>query len=296
MPDLECRQQLGAELRRVREAAGARTRALEPDFSRGYLSQVERAQKMPSSDLIETYIRKFHGDPETLRTLHDRAVDESRRNIREQQRRTHPISLDLDATADDPFSPPAIKRRYSIEAKDASYFFNDRGIIEEVQLRYTIRAREPKTRLFYEGFRYRSEQRRGVLTIETGKGCQLARVKEGYDGAVKAFLLLDKELGPMDSEPYNFTFRIIVNSSVRAEPILFYMLGSATTRRYSLCAQFRTPSLPAQIWWFAVEGTTEAMMNEDAECIFPPDLNGHYSKEFSPLINGRCYGFGWLWL
>ena len=131
--------------------------------------------------------------------------------------------------------------------------------------------------------------------MEAGQGCQIERVTESHNGAVRLVIALDRDLEPQDPEPYVFSYRVLVHSSMRTHPYLLHQPGSANVLRYTVRAQFRPPGLPQRIWWFAAETEAEAEYAPDGECIFKPDPAGYYVKSFNKLFNGWCYGLSWHW-
>lgn len=294
-PTLEARRRLGDELRQVRLAVRASTRQV-PGWTTGHISSVETGRTQPSLDLIKTYVRAFGGDEVTLHALFDAAVAETAENnrFRNAQRPGHYPTSEPDEASGLP-SPSTIRRSCVVETDDTTYSFNSKGIVEEVRVAHTIRARPPQVRFFYASHDYMADPRRGVLAVEAGSGCQLEKVEESGNGSIRIYLSLSKVVDPEDREPHAFSYRVLVSSSVRTLPMLCRQPGSATVVHYTVRAQFRPPALPTEIWWFASETYAEAGSSQSDEHVFERDTTGYYFKDFYKLVNGWNYGLCWQW-
>lgn len=292
--DLECRQRLGEELRQARLAAGAKTRQVPP-FSTGHISHVENGKTQPSRDLIEVYVRTFGGDRARLYALFEAALAESQRLKSAQRLKTRTGVFSACASPENFYNPSAVRRSCIVEGDDTTYTFDARGIVEEVRVSHLIRARAPNVRLFYANHSYTADRRPGVLKVEAGHGCHIELVEESSNGSLRVYFALDREINPDDSEPYPFSYRVLVSSSVRTDPILCHQPGPAAVLHYAVRAQFRPPMLPLQVWWFATETYAEGESNGRDGYFFELDPSGYYFKNFYKLVNGWNYGLGWQW-
>ena len=115
----EARHRLGAELRRIRVAAGKTQRDIHGPTGSGHASNVENGHTQPSWDFIEKYLA-CGGEAQYLRSLYELARAESDEQRTEQRRGSQPGS----------FSPPRapqevaglgfsdIRRHYLVERRE----------------------------------------------------------------------------------------------------------------------------------------------------------------------------------
>lgn len=288
------RARLGAELRRIRKAAGKSQRDISGPKGSGHASNVENGHTQPSWDFIEKYLR-YGGDQRHLRSLFELSRAESEDHRTEQRRGSQPR----------PFRPPPapqeigrlghedIRRHYVVQAREERYTFNSQGIVTTLSCQCSIRATSPGTVLFCSAHSYDADQRPGVLKVEAGDGCTLEHVENYPTGSVRAYFRFGRRLDPDDAEPYHCSYRVLVDTTVRTRPILLSHPGPGT-KLFTLDAQFSEPLLPRRIWWFAVDNELSATIPGDGYQL-RTSRDGHYRRTFEVLVHGWCYGFSWQW-
>ena len=290
----EARRRLGAELRRIRVAAAKTQRDVHGPTGSGHASNVENGRTPPSWDFIEKYL-PYGGDARYLRSLYELARAESEEHKTEQRRagETGPPG---------PGSAPQelaglgfaeIRRHYVVQGRQERYTFDAGGVVSSLECTSMLRATSPAVVLFCSAHSYDADQRPDLLTVEAVAGCAVEHIDRHPTGSVRAYFRLDRRLEPEDAEPHGCTFRVKINSSARARPILLAHPGPGT-RSYTLQAQFTEPSVPRRIWWFATENELSAIMPSDGYELAAAS-DGRYRKAFDTIVPGWCYGFAWQW-
>jgi hypothetical protein len=303
---------LGRALREVRKRAEVSTRQVPKNgpagsyYSSGHISLVESGATAPSPELIEVYLTFLAradregdaaggaGASTELRQLYDQmqaATREAGRLRRqgggEGAASRPPQHMDEVGTRHD------VQQHYVAPSTEAHYRFGPTGAIRAVVCTVTLRARTPGVRLYYSGFSYPADQRRGVLKAAARAGATLAAAQESPSGALGAYLQLDRELSPDDPEPYTVVFAIGVNSQQRAIPRLGYF-AAAGTDQMILQTTFEAPAQPDSVWWFAVPDVVDAETTPRSQDV-PRSPEGQHERRFERLVPGWCYGFGWDW-
>jgi hypothetical protein len=304
----EAHTQLGAALRATRERAGISTRAVEkirtatpPErapapqyFSSGHISSVEAGLTAPSPELIEAYGALPGSDPGQLRSLHERMVDSTRAAARRRRQ----------GDTAKPGSPPPrsmeevgdrhdVQRHYVVVATEAEYRFGPTGAIREVKVTVALRATTDGVGMYYTGFNYPADQRRGVLRAEAGTGAELLAAQESPSGALGCYFQLGRTLSPEDRDAYRLSFGLSVHSEARAVPCLAYF-PTRGGERLQLRSSFDPAARPEALWWFSVPDLV------DAEHPVPgrelsDDPAASFARSFDRLVPGWCYGVAWTW-
>lgn len=298
-PLSDAHRRLGQALQRAREARGLSTRKIprpnpqHPYFSSGHISLVENGYTPPSPELIEAYI-SLTGNGTELRSLHEQMLAASQELGRRRRQGVDRASETVPPQRiENVTSREDVQRHYIVETNDAHYTFDGEGAIEDVRCDITLRAKTPNTGLYYAGHTYAADRRPGALRVESGTGATLAATKESDTGALQSYFILDRSLSPDEPDPYTLSFRVVVNSAVRARPSLTYQ-SWAGAQQMVLRAQFREPALPRRIWWFAVPYIIDAERPEPG-CELPVDSSGYYFRTFANLVPRWFYGFAWVW-
>lgn len=290
----EARRRLGAELRRIRRAAGRTQRDIHGPTGSGHASNVENGRTQPSWDFIEKYL-VYGGDVRHLRSLYELARAESDEHKTEQRRGSLPGS----------FSPARapqeigglgyadIRRHYLILEREERYAYDGDGVVSSTMVISALRATSPGVVLFCSTHSYEADERPDLLAVEAVAGCAVERVDRHPNGSVRAYFRLDRQLDPEDAQPHDCRYVVNVNSSVRARPILLALPGPGT-RSYTLEATFTEPALPRRLRWFASENELSAIMPGDGYELAEISA-GRYRKSFDAIVPGWCYGFVWEW-
>lgn len=292
-PITDAHVRLGAELRRVREAASVNTRSIS-GFSAGHISSVENGYVAPSEALIETYVRLFGGGRE-IYALYEQMRQASDRRKRQQRiasRSEQNTALEPPQNLEEVSSPDDITKHYVTEAHEAHFLFSSTGSILQMRVRVWLRARTAGARLYYAGAYYDAETGTGILRAEALEGASLLAQEENNAGAIKAFFELDRTLDPDDTTPHIVTYVVHVQSDKRAQPQLVYYARPGTVR-LDLRAAFNSTMQPKQLWTFGEPNMVNIRHRPEDE--LQPDHDFNFSYEFSPTIPGWCYGFSWLW-
>lgn len=288
------RRRLGAELKRIRTAAGKTQRDIHGPTGSGHASNVENGHTQPSWDFIEKYL-PYGGDARYLRSLYELSRAESNDLKTEQRRGSLPGSFSR---------PPApqeiadlgyddIRRHYIVQAREERYTFDADGVVSSLLCFSHLRAVSPAVVLFYSAHSYDADQRPDLMTVQARDGCTVEHVDRHPTGSVRAYFRLARPLYPDDAEPFECSFTVGINSSVRTRPILLANPGHGT-QSFTLEAQFTEPSTPTRIWWCATESEVSAVMPGDTYELAALS-NGRYRKTFDAIVPGWCYGFAWQW-
>jgi hypothetical protein len=121
----------------------------------------------------------------------------------------------------------------------------------------------------------------------------VADLRESETGAVAVYFELDRELNPGDSEPMSASFRVLINSQVRALPRLRFFADSGT-ERLTVAAEFPPPVNPTALWWFAAADPIDAEYRAHGREVAPVG-GGRYVRTFNDLVPTWCYGLAWTW-
>lgn len=171
--------------------------------------------------------------------------------------------------------------------------YDHRGVPDEFRTVIKIKAKVPDLDRYYFGYGCHGDNRRGVVTLEPGFGCQLGEFRESNLGVHDGYFLLDKELSPDDAEPYTFSFRAQYHTDrVWADkPIISQ--PKTETRLKIMHLQFTPPALPSKVWWYDVATAVEIANDQPESHVLPYDPGGYYYHELHQLVIGRVYGMDW---
>lgn len=291
----QLRVRLGQVLREARQRAGLNTRQMK-GFTSGHISPVERGQATFSDALIQAYIG-IGADRRLVYSLVNR-IREASRAVQQAKRRHGQLPPTPTPSASEQLTgdviPDDIRRHYSIEMYDVYMRFDARGAVRQVRTNVSIRATSRGVRFYYAGHAGQGERRRGTLRFEAERGARLDKVVERETGAVDAYFRLDRELGPVDAEPYGLAYIVHVNSKVREDPEIIYVARTGSLQ-HTLRVQFVKPAVPEKIWWVGVPNESSVTVYPDPACLLPAEETGYYSYHFDRLQPGWLYGFCWIW-
>ncbi|WP_156184699.1 helix-turn-helix domain-containing protein [Allosalinactinospora lopnorensis] len=288
-------RELGGLLRRARVSAGATTRDVAL-YSSGHISNVENGHVMPSPELVYYYVKEFGCDGRLAREALGkarRASEERRRTQRLVQRNQGLRGGAYQVTPDSPAGE--IREGYEVRESEAYYRIDERGVITEVDVIRMIAAVQPGVTLIAVAHNYHRDTGTGVLSIEPGVGCRLAKLRETGFGYLSAVFRMDRELNPGDGELYSLCYRVRVRSSIPARPLLRYRARTGNAR-YALRVLFTPPTLPQEVWWFSERDVfaTEAPAPPQSDRIFPANPSGFYFRDFK-RIDDLHSGIAWRW-
>lgn len=304
----EAHAHLGASLRATRERAGVSTRAVaktrraaavEPPsapayYSSGHISSVEAGATAPSPELIEAYAALPGSDAGQLRSLHERMLTATRAAARRRREGGEPQSEAIPPRSmEEVGDRHDVQRHYVVVATEAEYRFGPTGAVREVEVTVAVRATVPGVRMYYTGFNYPADQRRGVLRAEATAGAELLSVQESPSGAVGCYFRLERELSPEDRDAYRLSFHLAVRSDARAVPCLAYF-PTRGGERLQLRATFDAAARPKAVWWFSVPDLVDAEHPAPGREV-PDDAAGSFGSSFDRLVPGWCYGVAWTW-
>jgi len=293
----QARERLGAALRRARGAAGVSTRQVPKGrsgtfYTSSHISLVESGSTAPSLELVNEYVA-FGGDSAELRALYQQA--EAAVAAADRRRRQGMDARDVrppreGAAVND---RDEVRQHYVVVANEVRYLFDPDATIREVDCVTRLRAKTPGVRLYAAGYSYPADKRPGVLLIEPLEGATLDHLRESETGMITAYLKLSRDIDPSDPEPFTFSFRLHVDSAVRAEPRLRYF-ADVGIERLALGAQFPPEAEPKDLWWFGASDPVEAENRRPGRDL-AHDGEGRYERIFNELVPTWCYGFAWSW-
>ena len=292
-PKSEAHARLGAQLRELRKARGLSQRALAAGvFSDSHLANVENGLVTPSTALLEHYIAKCGGDYSLLDLMlaDVLAHREHQRRERRASERGEPI-----AQADGQlYERPDPYRLYRLASIETYTTYDYHGIPTDFRAHIAIRAKVPGLNRYYFGIGCHGDYRRGAMELLAGEGCHIGEFHESDKGVHNGYFELDRELSPEDAAPYEFSFAAKYHTHMRVDQPLVSQ-PKTETARYLVQVQFTPPSLPAKVWWYDVATAVEVEDDQPEDQTMPTSLSGYYRHEFTRLVIGRVYGFGWRW-
>lgn len=292
-PKSEAHARLGVTLRELRKARGLSQRALaNGEFSDGHLANVENGLTTPSTALLEHYVAHCGGDYGLLELMlaDVLAHKEHQRRERRASERGEPITQANGQLYDRP-DPYRLYRLASIETH-MTYDYH--GIPTDFRAHLAMRAKVPGLNRYYFGIGCHGDYRRGVLELLPGEGCRVGEFHESEMGVHNGYFELDRELSPDDPAPYEFSFSAKYHTHKRVDQPLVSQ-PKTETARYVVQLQFTQPSLPAKVWWYDVATAVEVEDDQPEVQTLTNSPSGYYRHEFTRLVIGRVYGFGWRW-
>jgi hypothetical protein len=262
-------------------------------YSSAHISLAEAGKAAASPELIAAYVR-IGGDAAELRSLHQLAEAATRAAGRQRRQGggPDPDSVRPPQEAKSVVDYEEVRAHYVVVAQEIHYRFNPAGAIADSRCVIRLRAKAPGVRLYYQGFTYPTDQRRGVLTVEPLAGLTVDDVRESDTGMIATYFKLDRDLGPDEADPYTVAYRIRVDSPVRATPRLRYFAAPGI-ERLVLKAEFPPEADPAVIWWFGARDIVEAEHRVPGRELQPSPSG--YERTFDDFVPSWCYGFAWNW-
>jgi transcriptional regulator with XRE-family HTH domain len=280
---IEDRAALGAELKRIRAAAGLTTRQVE-GFSSGHLSNVETGRVLPSEKLLRTYA-SLGGRYAHLSGLLAKAKTRRPANGGDED--------GLGVKLADPHTDPYVLRSgYFVESIDDSFYIGpSREPVRNLH-RATIRPTHPAARYFPFRHSYEQDPRPGVCNIRPAAGCTIAHLEESHNGTIYAVLEFDPALA--DELGRNTLSWIITLAS--DVPVATRMESGTRTRIPQAIqrVQFTEPALPARVWRYRGFDAQIAGMNPTPDNELPLNPADLYVHE---LVNAHeeWWGLAWAW-
>jgi hypothetical protein len=297
----EAHVRLGQALRAARVAAGISTRLVPKDpsgqthYSSGHISLVESGATPPSPELIDSYLAMASQDGGTadeVRMLYEQ-MQVATRDAGRRRRGAPAPATRPPRGMDEVGSRHDVQQHYLVSTTEAHYRFGPTGAIRAVLCTVLLQAKSPGVRMYYTGFSYPADPRRGVLQFRARSGATLVESQESSSGAVGTYFRLDRELSPDDPAPHTLVFEVEVDSPARATPRLGYFAASGTDRMV-LRAGFDAAAEPASLWWFAVADIIDIEYPRPDQAV-DRDPDGAFGRRFERLVPGWCYGFAWDW-
>ncbi len=289
----ELRRRLGAELRRVRVQAGKTTREMG-GFSSTHVSLGENGKASVSEDFIAEYVR-IGGDRVRLLSMLDdvkRASDQERRRKR-QKESTQAATIDpRTLTPDSDFHE--LRRLYQSEELDDHYLIGPNKAVLRATHIVRVRPLTPYSRYYVCSYGSAERGSKGVLTLQPGQGCELARLTETEKGTLH-FVLDFNPTGGDVTNLCEFTFAIDFHADepMIRKPILRNSTRSGI-RRVVKRVQFTEPALPSRIWWFQDIELLETEDEPRPGRILPLNPSNFYFRDFTDLVD-EYVGLGWDW-
>jgi hypothetical protein len=282
---------LGQQLRQYRRRAGATTRGVQ-GYTTGHISNVENGHVTPSRELVELYIQRFDADRGRVLDAFARmraGTEQRRRDKRLVDR--PPVEAVPVITEDSDFAE--IRSGYQIREYEAYYSLDQAGVIRKVHAIRKIRANYPGISLSSARFNYPADSRAGVVSIQAGHGCTLARSESTNTGYTSAVLRLSREINPADEHAHWMSFITTVDSDVIALPVISYYARSMVTR-YSIRLFFAESFQPQRIWRFRGmdRAVADARPRENQMLGYNPA--GFYHWDFHNL-HAEYVGIAWSW-
>jgi transcriptional regulator with XRE-family HTH domain len=279
----EDRIALGAELKRIRQAAGLTTRQVV-GVSSGHISNVETGRVLPSEKLLRIYA-SLGGRYAHLSGLLAKAKRPTTTGSRDD--------AELGAKLADLLTDPYLLRGgYFLESIEDSYYIGPNREPQRNVHRAAIRPTNPSTRYFPFRHSYEQDPRPGVCTITPADGCSIAHLEESDTGTIYAVLEFDPdqadELGRC-----TLSWIITLTSDV---PVQTRMESGTRTRIPQAIQriQFTPPALPAKVWRYRGFDAQIAGMNPKPDNTLELNPAHLYVHE---LINAHqeWWGLAWAW-
>jgi len=293
-PKSELHEQLGNELRLLREARGLTQRRLAQLVglnSGGHVSNIEGGHEAPSQESLAKWVQVCGGQIGPLYMMLQQIHEAVETKKQAQRAANKPAPL---VTAQDFYEPPDPGALYYIVTSDMRFTLDERGFGKESRVALSIRAKVPGVDRFFTAWGYNGSTERGVVRPTSGFGCSVGEFSETDEGVIQGYFKLDRILDPSDPQPYEFSFRMVFNPTTRAVPPSTAQFRS-DTQRHSVAIQFTPPALPVEVWWFDVATAVEVELDPPPERVFPDDPGGYYYKEFVRPRVGRLYGIDYRW-
>jgi hypothetical protein len=279
---------LGAELRRIREAAGKKTHEIPQgkghSYTRGHVSNVEGGYTAPSEEFIRAYVG-FGGRYDELMTLLDRA----KRPQRSSEDEMDVVELQL---LDPRSNPYTLRRGYAVDLQEDIAHLDGNGV--PVKNLYTAVVRPLSSNAKYFIFRYGHEEdkRRGVASVLAGSGCSIALLEEDDFGTI--YVVLEFEPSKADDlGRCRLSWSIEVDSVVPTRP--FDAVHTKSRMGHIIKrVQFTAPALPERVSWFRDVDPFAAQLDPSSEQLLELNPQNFYVHEFFNVENEAC-GLAWRW-
>ena len=280
---------LGQLLRATR--INAKKTMREVGYSSGHISNVENGRVVPSVELIDVYIG-MGGDPGQLRAALSEVKDEI-----EARRRNHRGKSPVNAacskkiTLESPVDE--IASSYRTNCAEHFYRVDERGVIRESTAIVTVTPHQ-RDAIFYSCYQdYISDQRPGVLRVEGGMGCEVAKIEQGQGSLIVLYLDRSKAMTCDGSNSFTFSYKVTVGSNVRAAPLLRWG-ATRDCDRYSVRVQFSPACLPKNIRWFRGMRRDEHKLPPQSNQFLPDSPSGFYFWDFHDMRHENS-GLAWEW-
>ncbi|MFJ4713311.1 helix-turn-helix domain-containing protein [Streptomyces sp. NPDC088785] len=288
-PQGEARARLGGLMRAARQKAGRTTREVV-GYSSGHISNVENGRVVPSAELIGIYV-EMGGDPRKLHAVFSEVKEESEARKRSLRGKAPVESgasrrITLDSSADE------IAKSYRTDRVEHFYQFNELGVIDDFFAVVTVTPLQDGA-IYYSFYQdYYADQRSGVLTVEAGMGCEIAKIEQGQGSLILPVLDYSKGIRG-DEGSLTFSYKVSVDSDVRTMPLLKWT-ATRDCSRFSIRVQFSRSCLPKRIRQFRGIRSNEHKFPPQPEHFLPDSANGFYFWDFCGMRNENC-GFAWDW-
>jgi hypothetical protein len=287
-PRSDARARLGYLLRATRQKAGKTMR--EVGYSSGHISNVENGRVVPSPDLIDVYI-EMGGDSGRLHAALSEVKEESEARKRNHRGKApakddsrRPITLE---------SPvDEIASSYRTDYVEHFYRFNEHGIINEFTAIVTVTPLQGDA-IYYTFYQdYYADQRPGVLHVEAGMGCKVAKIEQGAGSLIVPYLNYSEGVKGGENS-VTFSYKVSVESDVRTMPLLKWT-ATRDCGRYSIRAQFAPSCPPKNLRHFRGMRSNEYKFPPRSEQFLPGSSNGFYFCDFYVMQHENC-GLAWDW-
>lgn len=282
-------RRLGGALKQLRVRRGKSLEGLrvmertpEKQFSKGYLSNVERGvAPRPSLDVLAFYVRYLGGNYEELRFLRDALP---RVHARKHEKYSPDENADL-LLAKYP-------RGYRTLSRIKRQVVEDKKWTEmHVVSRLELLTKPEQIDLAPVRMRYRADPRPEIFSIVATTGCRLAGTSESADGQLHASF----ELLPHHIETGRFhiwSYSIYVDSTTIQVPAVYYV-HYADAGEQMLEVEFRGAGV-REAWWYRdmpqIRATEEPILGQ-----LLASVDGIVGHLFSDVKAQEPYGFAWRW-
>lgn len=191
-------------------------------------------------------------------------------------------------TPDSPIE--VVRSAYRIVRSEQFYTLDERGVITTQTGLIGIRARRADARYVVMIQAYAEDPRRGVLSVEAGPDCRIARLTEHDTGVIEVVLELNQPAQPDDPDVTTASYILHYHSDRRTDLLQFS--NREPLDYHALRVQFSAAAAPASIWGFRGKFPETATTTG----VQPLALNpAHfYHRDFSGPSN-EYWGIAWKW-
>jgi hypothetical protein len=262
------------------------------EHSAPILSERRRSYNESLRNARDPSVRKLYAD---IRTLERRENEGIRTLI---QLLVAPIAKKVEAA---PSSGSPRPRELALVSREYDFYFSPTGAILRQEVSLYVRALVPDAEPIIDvTAKYFAESRPGTVTIEACSGCEITELNESPGGTLSGKLKIYKRLRPEDGI-YPLSHRLIVNSTARAEPIVYWHVRAPGAKRIAFKLNFDIKMKPSRAWWFASDTTfREEIEPNPGEGRHLELLNNAqyvyrvFEKE-GDLAMDCDYGIAWIW-